>query len=81
MTALDAMMILRRFKDRDTGKLPNTSSKCNEHLTVKEAWYLVFKALLKTHGETELPEDLAKAIETEFGEKKKELNHEYTKTA
>ena len=70
MTALDAMLILRRFKDRDAGKLPETSSVCNKFMTVKEAWYLVFKALLKTHGETELPEDLAKAIETEFGEQK-----------
>jgi len=67
MTALDAMLILRRFKDRDAGKLPETPSNCNEHLTVKEAWYIVFKCLLKTHGDTELPEDLAEAIETEFG--------------
>lgn len=73
MTSLDAMLILRRFKDRDAGKLPDTPSVSNKFLTVKDAWYIVFKALLRTGGDTELPDDITKAIEIEFNSKEKNI--------
>lgn len=66
MNAADAMILLRRFKDIDAGILPETPSKNNPKMTVKEAWYLVFKALLQTHPDAIMPEDFAKMIQLEF---------------
>ncbi len=66
MNTSDAMIILRRFKDVDAGKLPETPSRNNPNMTVKQAWYLVFKALLKTHPDTVMPDDFASMIRLEF---------------
>ena len=66
MTSLDAIIILRRFKDIDAGTLPITPSVVNPKMTVKDVWYLLFKAFLQTHGDAILPDDLAKMIRLEF---------------
>jgi len=66
MTSLDAMIILRRFKDIDAGTLPTTPSVVNPKMTVKDVWYLLFKAFLQTHGDTVVPDDLESMIRLEF---------------
>lgn len=66
MTSSGAMIILRRFKDIDAGTLPTTPSLNNPNMTVKDVWYLLFKAFLKTHPDTVIPDDLASMIRLEF---------------
>ena len=66
MTSLDAMFILRRFKDLDKGTLPMTPSIVQPKMTVKDVWYMLFKAFLQTHPDAIIPEDLEKMLNIEF---------------
>ncbi len=66
MTALDAMHILRQFKDRDAGKLPDRPMFCNQGISVSVGWYQMFAALLKTHPSVEVDPDSEIFILSEF---------------